>query len=213
MRRRSVQLLALCCILLSWGCVSFKHSPGARFFVLSAVAEPPAAESAPADPDLVGVMPAALPDHLLRSQMVTWTSDNEVHLEEYTRWAEPLDAGVTRVVRENLAILLPQHRFVAHPWRKSKAVRCRVQVEVHRFGSHPDGTVRLDVAWALLPPDSDEPLHAAPVVLRSEPVEKSDPDARVEAMSALLAQLCEGIASGIRSLPDPKPDPESVSQP
>lgn len=213
MRRRSMQVLAVSCLLLSWGCVSIKHSPSARLFVLRTASEPPVTESVIASPVLVGVMPAALPDHLVRSQMVTWSSDNEVHLEEYARWAEPLDVGVTRVVRENLGILLPEYRFVDYPWRTEAPVRCRVQVEVRLFGLQPDGTVRLDGRWALLAPGSDEPLEVQPVAFQSDPVGRDDPDARVEAMSQLLAHLCDELAAGILALPIPDPGSSNASQP
>jgi uncharacterized lipoprotein YmbA len=178
-----------------------KHSPPARFFVLRAVVEPAASVTSGVEPGIVGILPAALPEHLVRSQMVTWTSDNEVRVEEFSRWAEPLDAGVTRVIRENLVALLPQTHFVEFPWRSQDALRCRVQVDMRFFGLQADGTVLLEGRWALLPAENDEPLRLAPVRLQGQPVKRNDPEGMVESMSELLAQLCRGIAEGIRTLP------------
>lgn len=200
--RRCTGILVASCLLLVWGCVSVKHSPPARFFVLRAVATPPTTTTKSAEPGIVGVLPVTLPDHLVRSQMVTWASDNEVRLEEFARWAEPLDVGMTRVVRENLVTLLPEHRFLDYPWKSAALMRCRVQVEVRFFGLQADGTVRLDGRWALLPRSTDEPLLVEPFVMRSDPVGHDDPQAMVESMSQLMADLCGGMATVIRNLPD-----------
>ena len=201
MRGHCMRILVAGCLLLVWGCVSVKHSPPARFFVLRAVAEPPVTRTADVEQGMVGVLPVALPDHLVRSQMVTWTSENEVRMEEFARWAEPLNVGATRVVRENLVTLLPETHFVEFPWRSEDPMRCRVQVEVRFFGLQPDGTVLLEGRWALLPPGNDEPLRMEPVTLQGDPVGRDDPQAMVESMSQLLSEMCRGIAAGIRALP------------
>lgn len=200
MHRRTVGILSASCLLFICGCVSVKHSPGARFFVLRAVAEQTASRTGVSS-RLIGTLPAELPDHLVRSQMVTWTSDSEVRLDEFNRWAEPLNVGVTRVVRENLAILLPEARFIEFPWRTADPVRCRVQVQVGFLGLQADGTVKLEGSWALLPPVDDEPLRMEPFESTSDRIERRDPERTVETMSRLLAALCEDIAAGIRSLP------------
>jgi uncharacterized lipoprotein YmbA len=207
MRRRCTHVLLATGLLLALGCVSVKHSPPARFFVLRAVAEAPATQTTRGVTGIVGILPVELPDHLVRSQMVTWASDNEVRLEEFARWAEPLNVGVTRVVRENLVTLLPDHRFLDYPWKSADSMRCRVQVEVRFFGLQADGTVRLDGRSALLPSQSDEPLRVEPFVLRGEPVETENPQAVVQSMSQLLAEMCDGLAHRIRNLPAPGASP------
>ena len=98
--RRVVALLAAGVLA---GCVSLKRTPEARFFALRPVAERPASP-APSDRggDIVGVLPVSLPGLLERPQLVAWSGPGEVRIDEFLRWAEPLDASVQRVLSDDL---------------------------------------------------------------------------------------------------------------
>ena len=106
------------------GCVSLKRTPEARFFALRPVAERPRAET-PGTPmaedgaSIVGVLPVLLPGPLERPQLVTWSGPGEVRIDEFLRWAEPLDSGIVRVLVEDLATLLPSQRVIRAPWSGS----------------------------------------------------------------------------------------------
>lgn len=209
MRTRRQAVLALCGLALSTiGCVSLKRTPGARFFVLRSMVEP-ASTAASAVEALVGVAPVALPGSLDRAQVVAWKAPGELRIDEFLRWAEPLDAGITRVLSENLAVLLPRVRVVRYPWPASAELRCRVRVELGLFGPQPDGEVRLEGRWALLPQRDERPYVLRSVSLRRGPLEAAPtgPDASlvVEAMSGLVADLSREIAGAILDLP-PSPD-------
>ncbi len=70
-----------------------------RYFVLSGVPAP----AAPVQGNLrVGVRTVRLAGYLNRREMVVRVGPNEVEFRDYRRWAEPLDAGITRVVRSAL---------------------------------------------------------------------------------------------------------------
>jgi len=194
--------------LAGHGCVSLKRTPEARFFVLRAVAEPaptpPPAPGGPAD-GIVTVLPVRLPDHLDRPQVVTSTAPGELAIDEFVRWGEPLDAGITRALSENLAALLPEHRVLRYPWAASVKPRCRVAADIQVFGLQPSGEVRIEGRWALLPGDGERPLFRAPVSLGRGPLAngtgRTDPGATVEALSALLGDLSREMAAAVRGLP------------
>ena len=80
------------------GCLSLKPQPDpARFYVLSAtVAEPEARQPG----SLVGVGPVTLPGYLRHSQILTRYDDHKMSLAESSRWAEPLEPMVARVLRD-----------------------------------------------------------------------------------------------------------------
>jgi hypothetical protein len=187
-------------------CVSLKRTPEARFFALRTLAEPMAAEAA-ATPALVGLLPVGLPGYLERPQLITWVGPGELRIDEYLRWAEPLDAGLSRTLAANLEALLPEGRVIRSPWpaSASKRLRCRVRVELQRFGPRESGEVVLEGRWALLPPDGERPLVGRPARLErgpsAAPGERPDAVAGVEAMSELVADLAREIASAIRALP------------
>lgn len=203
--RRALAVLALAGLAAAWpACVSLKRTPEARFFVLRTLAEPPAAESG-ATPALVGLLPVALPGYLERPQLITWVAPGELRIDEYLRWAEPLDAGLARTLAANLDVLLPQSRVIRSPWPSATRLRCRVRVDLQRFGPHASTEVVLEGRYALLPADSERPLVARPVSLKRGPLDAAAPGdgatAGVEAMSELVADLARDIAAAIRALP------------
>lgn len=72
----------------------------ARFYVLDARA---ATESAPADAVRLGLRPVEVPPYLKNKAVALRTGDNEVRFSTEAFWAEPLEAGIARVLRERLA--------------------------------------------------------------------------------------------------------------
>ena len=193
MRARAAFPVLAAALVLGAGCVSLKRTPEARFFVLRSVAEParlrPAAD---ARRGFVGVMPVRLPGHLDRPQLVTWTAPGELRIDEFLRWGEPLDPGFTRTLAENLGTLLPEHFVARSPWRASAVPRCRVVTELRVFGLQPNGEVRLDGRWALLPAHGEQPLARGSASLSRGPLTGgpagADPGAEVDAMSELVGR-------------------------
>jgi uncharacterized lipoprotein YmbA len=134
---RSLLLLAV----LS-GCAS---SPPEHFYALSsgmrAAATPPEAGRS------VVVAPAALPELVDRPQLVTVRPPNQVSILDQQRWAEPLRAGVPRVVAEDLAALLG--------WQVSTREEvigppdCRVAMDIRRFEARPAVAVDVEALWTV----------------------------------------------------------------
>jgi uncharacterized lipoprotein YmbA len=205
MRTRAALPVLAAALTLGVGCVSLKRTPEARFFVLRSVAEPPAAATPDAQRGFVAVMPVRLPGHLDRPQLVTWTAPGELRIDEFLRWGEPLDTGFTRTLAENLATLLPEHVVARSPWRSSVVPRCRVATELRVFGLQPNGEVRLDGRWALLPAGGEQPLARGTASLSRGPLPSgpkgADPGAEVDAMSELVAELGREVAAAIHALP------------
>ena len=186
-------------------CVSLKRTPEARFFVLRSLVEPPSGAPSSAAADLLGVLPVLVPGYLDRPQVVTWAAPGELRIDEFLRWAEPLDAGVSRTLAENLDALLPEHRVIRSPWPSATKLRCRIRVELEQFGPQASGEVLLVGGFALLPAREERPLVAHAVSLRRGPLPRhtSGPDAGlgVDTMSELLADLAREITAALRALP------------
>ena len=183
------------------GCVPLKRSPEARLFALRPVAELPARPaSSAAGVGIVGVLPVSLPGFLGRPQLVSWSGPGEIRIDEFLRWAEPLDASVQRVLTEDLETLLPSQRVIHSPWATSTTVRCRVRAELVRFGLQPGGEVALSGRFVVLPAQSERPLLSRDVELRRDGG-GADPGHAVEAMSALVADLAAEIVKAMGTLP------------
>jgi hypothetical protein len=206
-RTRPVVIAATAAMALGpAGCVSLKRTPEARFFVLRALVEPPEAPVAAARPgSFVGLLPVRVPGHLERPQLVTWAGPGELRIDEYLRWAEPIDAGVARTLAENLDALLPAHPVIRSPWPAAVTPFCRVRVDLRVFGLQENGEVRLEGRWVLLPGKGERPLAHRSTSLRRGPLPAGpggvDASVGVEAMSALLADLAKEIAAAVETLP------------
>jgi uncharacterized lipoprotein YmbA len=209
-------LAVLVALSAHWGCVSLRRTPEARFFVLRALAptgasaaEPGTPAAASAETALVGLLPVRIPDHLARPQLVHWAGPNELRIDEFLRWSEPLDVAVTRTIAENLAALLPQARVVRDPWRAAVPLRCRVATDVTLFGARPDGSVGLEGRFLLLPPGGEQPLERRSFAFSREPLpaatRAADPGGAVAKMSELLLDLAREIATAYAALPPEPP--------
>ena len=201
------RLVVIACLLAPAvdlaGCVSLKRTPEARFFTLRAVLEPAVAAPAAAPAgSQVGLLPVLVPGHLERPQLVTWAGPGELRIDEYLRWAEPLDEGVGRTLGEDLDALLPAHPVTRSPWPVAVVPFCRVRVELRVFGPQESGDVLLEGRWALLPRGEGRPfVHRSTSLRRPLSGKPGDPAAGVEAMSALLADLAKEIAAAVDALP------------
>jgi uncharacterized protein len=209
MHVRNVGLLGVVGLALAVaGCVSLKRTPEARFFVLESLLEPPEGVPAQGPAGSVGLLPVVLPGYLDRAQVVTWSAPGELKIDEFLRWAEPIDAGVSRTLAEDLQTLLPKTRIIRAPWPSSVKLRCRLRVELERFGPQTNGEVQLGGRFALLPVSSERPLVTRPVSLRRGPLPTAagglpDVGVEVEALSQLVADLARQIVAALQELPPP----------
>jgi uncharacterized lipoprotein YmbA len=204
MRPRTVAFLPCLALAVAVaGCVSLKRTPEARFFVLRSLAEPPDVTAIQPAVRLVGLLPVRIPGYVDRPQLVTWTRPGELRIDEFLRWAEPLDAAITRTVAENLDTLLPETRVIRAPWSAGVKPRCRVRVELMQFGPQADGAVRLEGRYGVLPAREERPIVSKPIGLRRGPLTgpQTDPGVGVEAMSELLRDLAREIAVALREVP------------
>ena len=103
----SRSFVLLLCAFASWalsGCGLLQpHADPTRFYVLTVPSAPP---ERPADGEFkrwkVGLRPVEVPAYLRSKAMVIRTGTNEIHFADFDRWAEPLDQGISRVMKETL---------------------------------------------------------------------------------------------------------------
>jgi uncharacterized lipoprotein YmbA len=94
-------LLALACLLTATGCTLLPEAQldPTRFYVLSTSAAGVTPQPrAPA----VNLRMVELADYLRGRPVIVRKGDNEIEFREFARWGEPLDAGIARVLREEL---------------------------------------------------------------------------------------------------------------
>jgi len=148
----------------------------------------------------VAVGPVELAAYLKRPHIVTLSEGNEVRLADFDRWAEPLEDGISRILSENLSVLLGTHRVVAHGPRSLALPLYSVAVKVVRLDGRLGEEVLLSARWGVIERRSDEILLTRRSTYR-RPAEGSGYGAFVAAENLVLEDLCREIAAAVSELP------------
>ena len=158
-----------------------------------------AAGAAALGPVSIGVGPVIMPAYLDRVQMVTRSSADQVEISTFTRWAEPLEDGIARVLGDEIGASVPTERIATFPWRgvAARAIQYQVVVAVLRFDGRPDGDVVLDARWRILGRDGAEVAFRRSTL--TEPTGGPGVMPMVAAMTRALAALGREIAAEIRT--------------
>jgi uncharacterized lipoprotein YmbA len=174
-------------------------STPSRFYILNTltVSETIPAPAAAQGP-VIAVGPITFPKYLERPQIVTRAGRQQLTLSEFDRWAEPLQDNVSRVLAENLALLIPTDHLLLQAWPRSATLDYQVQVEVRQFDGWVGGESVLLALWSLLD-GAERPLMTQRASLHV-PVGGRDYEALVVAMNQLLEALSRDIATAIQRL-------------
>jgi uncharacterized lipoprotein YmbA len=177
------------------GCASTEP---ARFFTLNSAFDSNAqTQQADISNNLaIGIGPIKLPDYLDRPQIVTRSSDNEIIIDEFNRWAGSLEGDISRVMMENLSILLSTDRVFLFPWKSQVPIDYQVTVEVSRFDGEPGNQAVLHAQWTLFNYHDRKMLFTKKSMYTEETV-GDDNAAFVQAMGKTLESLSKDIAEKI----------------
>jgi uncharacterized lipoprotein YmbA len=176
----------------------------ARFYTLETTA---AAQDAPAMHAAIVVGPVSIPAAVDRPQLVVQVAPNRVEIDEFNRWAAPLDDGIGRAVAGDLAVLLGTPDVAVGP-AAGVTPAYRVTLDVQRFDSVPGKEVLVDVIWVVRA-SADGTVRSGRTVSR-EAVTAPGLDALPGAHSRALARVSSDIAAEIRAAaarPEATPPP------
>jgi uncharacterized lipoprotein YmbA len=189
--------VALLVFFLS-GCMS---SPKNTYYTLSVVPVSPVTSTSQAMRVMVG--PISLPNMVDQPQLVVQSSDNEVKLYEYHRWAGSLKSDVARVIVANLA----RELGTSNVWSFSQTTQTnfdyQVLIDVQNLESKLGDSVVLDVLWTIKPKTSlaDKSGNAQVKMGRSlmrVPVTGPGIEALVAAQSKAFALVSADITKDMR---------------
>jgi hypothetical protein len=139
-----------------------------------------------------------LPEYLERPQLVTRSGDNRLQLDEFHQWGGNLARDLTRVMAENLSLLLGSDAVVAAPHTLRVRPDYRVEVEVLRFERAGDARVHLTAKWWLQRGADGAPLSSPTTALASEPLPAAaGVELTVAAMSGVYGELSRVIAQAV----------------
>ena len=182
------------------GCGS---SPPVRYFSLSAdyAQEVDSRRDAP----VMSLGPLRFPEYLERSQIVTRGRGNQMIVDDFNRWAEPLDQAIPRALAADVDRRLGNVVVIAFPNSSVSHVDYRVVGTINRFDVDQDRQALFSVQWSV----NDSAGEVVIPARRSRFVKtaaSASPGDLVEALSDTVAQFSHKIATELEaSLPEMSP--------
>ena len=194
----------LAIVLLMLGAPGCTETQPSTFYTLSALGASDGGTSGSRPGGLaIGLGPITLPQYVDRPQIVTRITPNRLELSEFNKWAEPLDHIFSRVLADNLSVLLGTDRVIVLPRRRSGRTDIQVEIDVTQFDTDTSGTTVLAARWMIFGLEDDEPLTTQKSVVSSRIDNPGNHEAVVAAMSRMVEELSREIARAITSVAAP----------
>jgi len=168
-------------------------SAPARFYTLDATAT---ATDAPAARYAVVVGPVSVPPSVDRPQFVVQVAPNRVDIDEFNRWAAPLNDAIARAVAGDLAVLLGTPDVAAAPAANFNPTY-RVTIDIQRFDSIQGQAVLVEAVWTVRK-TAGKDTYSGHTTAR-EAVQGTGFDALAAAHSRALAKVSGDIAAAIQT--------------
>ena len=128
-----------------------------------------------------------IPELLNRPQIVLKSGANSITMQEYDRWAEPLDGMITRVLNDNLTARMGLNSGAPI----DGSAECRISVTIDELDADNDGNVFFGALWTLQTGEVIKNYRFQ----RSEHAKASDIQSIVAAMSTLLGAFSDTMSS------------------
>ena len=189
--RRALALLLATAALVG-GCLGPGTTQSTRYYVLSAQA-PEASVAGGAK--RIGIMPVRMPDYLERPELIL-REGPEIVPRPFSAWATPLDEALPQVLAQNLTRIAPGYEVAVFPWARSFTPLHRVRVQIERFEVE-GGEAVLHARWRISGENGSRPSEFTQTRVKV-PVAADDDGARVNALSAALAQLSAEVARALQ---------------
>ncbi|MGR9088195.1 MAG: PqiC family protein [Gammaproteobacteria bacterium] len=190
---RLVHWLSLSCLCLALtGCIG-GSSPPSQFYLLEPINEGPGMSGVSARP-LVALGPVRIPRYLDRPQIVTATAQNAYQLSEVNRWAESLDDNVSRVLAQNLPLLVPVEVVPIKASNRATQARFRVSVTILEFHVNPASQAVLTAQWQIA--RGLDPILSRQASYRS-PASTNDYPVMVAALNDCVNRMSRDLAKSL----------------
>lgn len=179
--------------VLASACAS---SPQGKFYTLSA--REPQERAQAAESVRISIDSVSVPELVDRPQIVTRIDATQVDIDEFARWADPLEAQITRVLATNLAQSVPGALASRNLDWEARDETYRVSVDILSFESAPGSMASIAALWTVRAAKSGEPVSGRSMV--HEPTDGQGYDALVQAHSRALATVSSDIARAIEAM-------------
>jgi uncharacterized lipoprotein YmbA len=192
---RIARLISIGLVAAAFGC----GTTPARFYTLDSTAAP---DGAPAAHTAVMVGPVSVPATVDQPEFVVQVASNRVELDEFNRWAAPLNDSIARAVAGNLVVLLGTPDVTTSPMANFNPAYL-VTIEVQRFESTRSEGALLDAVWAVHKTAGGATRSGRTIA--QEAAQGDGFDALAGAHSRAIARMSGDIAGAIRAETNKQP--------
>ncbi|MGR8949499.1 MAG: PqiC family protein [Gammaproteobacteria bacterium] len=193
------RILACACWLIIWGglegCATTRATD---YYTLTPKL---AATTNEASGIRASIGPFELAEYLNRPQMVTRGAGSAVALEEFHRWAEPLEDLFVRTLTTNVSRQLGADGIYAFPAPRKIDVPVRVGGIVQRFDVDADGRAILEVQWTISTRENELTQTVRRTRYETVAEEIENFASRADALGTTLGSFALDIAVALRALP------------
>lgn len=185
------------------GCGAFSSRPDpSRFFTLSSLPQVEQASlknSTTPEKMFLGIGPIKFPGYLDRQEIVVRSAQNRFEISETDLWAEPLEENFSRVLSENLALLLNTDLIIIYPWSPANRPRYYVEIEVLRLEANRERNGQLFARWSVLD-GADKKVAVVKESRVTRNAQEKTTDGSVAALSEAVGDLSREIANAVGAI-------------
>jgi uncharacterized lipoprotein YmbA len=138
-----------------------------------------------------------IPGYVDRPQIVTATGKNAYRLSELNRWAEALDHNISRVLAQNLTLLVPAEVVFSKNSNTAERTSFRLSINILEFHADPQGQAGLTAQWQIT---RDDGTVLNRQVSYREPASITDYAVMVKALNECLNRLSRDLADELQRL-------------
>jgi len=191
MNRHLAHLGLTLALALLAGCGS---SPKTNFYTLNTIPATDQTITTSVAPYTIAIGPVIIPELIDRPQLVTRRGSNQVAINEFERWAEPLQNEIPRLIAGQLRQILDA-QVSTYP-QTTHGKDLILTLEVQHFESTPGDAATIELLWTLRTTKEQPPQQGRALV--REPVSDTSYEALVAAHGRALTKISQEIAAAIR---------------
>ncbi|WP_455221800.1 PqiC family protein [Kaarinaea lacus] len=193
--------VVICFSLMSLLLAGCGTTPPSRYYMLNSIPQV-STESSPDQLEAnvhVGIGPVTLPKYLDRYAIVIRSEGAEVMINDMHLWAEPLADNFTRVLANNINLLVSAADTSIYPWQNQNTIDYQVTVDVLRFDADINNNVILSAHWTIYGKDNNHPLYVGKTLIR-EKAGNNNYESLVSTQSEATIKLSQEIGDKLKEM-------------
>jgi uncharacterized lipoprotein YmbA len=151
-------------------------------------------ESDSEEPLVLGLGPLRIPDYLERNRIVVRGENSEMIVDDFSRWAEPLDDAIYRLLAANVDSRLEGVMAVSFPYNSMISHDYQLLGRIDMFESNKAGNTVLLVHWGIIDTDGNPAVAPRRARYQAQATDASDYGSIATAMRIVLEEFSQDIA-------------------